>query len=71
MKASYPPGIAKEDWKIFNLINRKLNNEVLFKNFRDLRIDSLKQIKNHSDFDSLPETNLKQIGSEKGNFFND
>ena len=56
MKASYPPGIAKEDWKIFNLINRKLNNEVLFKNFRDLRIDSLKQIKNHSDFDLLPET---------------
>ena len=71
MKASYPPGIAKEDWKIFNLINRKLNNEVLFKNFRDLRIDSLKQIKNHSDFDSLPETNLKQIGSEKSNFFNE
>ena len=33
VKATYPPGDSKEDWKIFNLINKKIKNESLFKNF--------------------------------------
>ena len=37
LKATYPPGVAKEDWKIFNLIFKKLKNQDLFKNFTELR----------------------------------
>ena len=37
VKSTYPPGEAKEDWKIFNLIYKNLKNEDLFKNFNELR----------------------------------
>tara|TARA_B100000029_G_scaffold16464_1_gene16929 strand:+ start:2109 stop:4139 length:2031 start_codon:yes stop_codon:yes gene_type:complete len=70
-KASYPTGISKEDWKIFNLINIKLKNEHLFKNFQELRDDTLRKIKNHSDYDLLPKKNLKNLKSENGILYNE
>ena len=71
LKASYPPGSSKEDWKIFNSIYKKIRNNFLFKNFQELRKDTLNKIKEHSNYDLLPNTNLKIIGSEKGDFFDE
>ena len=71
LKASYPPGLSKEDWKIFNLINKKLKNYPIFKNFLELREDSIKKIKNHSDYDLLPKINTKLIKYENSEFFNE
>jgi len=56
-KASYPAGEALEDWKIFNLINYKINNSNLFNNHLELREASIKEIPNFSKIDSLPTNN--------------
>ena len=71
IKASYPPGSAKEDWKIFNLINQKLKKENLFKNFNDLRLNTMSKIKNHTDIDLLPKTNHKLLKFHNGDFFSE
>ena len=71
VKANYPPGDAKEDWKIFNMIYKIMKNDLLFKNFHDLREDSIKNIKNHKDFDVLPKINPKSIRSDKEDFFSE
>ena len=71
LKASYPPGSSKEDWKIFNLISKKLKNDFIFKNFRELRNDTIKKIKNHSDYDLLPKINPSSIKFEDSEFFNE
>ncbi len=53
-KASYPVGEALEDWKIFNLIFKRLNkNENLF-NFESLRKEVLNLIPNFSKLNHLP-----------------
>ena len=71
VKASYPPGNSKEDWKIFNLLTNQIENNNLFKNFNDLRTDTLTKIKNHSGFDLLPKTNINNIIFEKTEFINE
>ena len=71
IKASYPPGNSKEDWKIFNLLTNQIENNNLFKNFNDLRTDTLTKIKNHSGFDLLPKTNINNIIFEKTEFINE
>ena len=55
----------------FNSIYKKIRNNFLFKNFQELRKDTLNKIKEHSNYDLLPNTNLKIIGSEKGDFFDE
>ena len=54
-KASYPPGNSLESWKIFNLISKRINNEVLFNNYQDLKNSTLKTIKNFTKIDQLPK----------------
>ena len=54
-KASYPTNEAMEDWKIFNLISKKLYNSNLFSDFLSIRRLALKQIPNFSGIDLLPE----------------
>ena len=71
IKSTYPPGDAKEDWKIFNLISRQLKNQDLFKSFRELRNNTLEKVKDHSDFDILPKTKINKTNSEVGNFTNE
>ncbi len=71
IKASYPPGEAKEDWKIFNIINKKLKNDLLFKNFHELRQMTIDKIKNHTDYDLLPKINPKIIKTENSDYFNE
>ena len=44
-KATYPPGDAKEDWKIFNIISKRLTDKEIFKNFTELRKDCLTKIR--------------------------
>ena len=68
LKASYPTGNAKEDWKIFNLINKELKNDEIFRNFNDLRNDTLKKIKSNSNFDLLPKTNTANLSFENVDF---
>jgi NADH-quinone oxidoreductase subunit G len=54
-KASYPPGEALEDWKIFNLILKKLDQVCLFKNIESLREEVCGLIPNFSEIGSLPK----------------
>ena len=71
VKSSYPPGDSKEDWKIFNLIIKKLANQDLFKSFKQLREATLKEVKNHSEFDLLPDTKVDKKVNEIGNMKNE
>ena len=57
-KASYPPGEAIEDWKIFNLISNNINKKNLFNNFSSLRSNVLESIKDFIDIDMLPKKNI-------------
>ena len=57
-KASYPIGESKEDWKIFNLIMKKLNQNN--KNFRFdlLRKEAKEMIQNFTEINELPKKNI-------------
>jgi len=63
-KASYPIGEALEDWKIFNLIIKKLGDKNNLSNFDQLRKEALNTIPNFSKINELPnrsETENKKI----------
>ncbi len=70
-KSSYPLGDAKEDWKIFKLISKKIKNEENFKSFRDLRENTLSKIKNNTGFDLLPNTKTQKLDYQTSKFFNE
>ncbi len=53
-KASYPIGEALEDWKIFNLILKKLNKTESLSNFDLLRREVLDALPNFSKLNELP-----------------
>ena len=53
-KASYPIGDALEDWKISNLIIKKLNKTQDLSNFNLLRKEVLNFIPNFSKLNELP-----------------
>jgi len=53
-KASYPIGEALEDWKIFNLILKKLDKNESLTNFDSLRKEVLNSIPNFSKLNELP-----------------
>ena len=67
-KATYPPGGAKSDLEIFNLITKKLYEEKLFTSEFNLRELSLKNLKDFSVIDDLPDTNIKSVKYDKGTF---
>ncbi len=67
-KASYPIGEALEDWKIFNLIFKKLEkNESLLK-YEILRSEVLKSIPNFTKINDLPTFNQINEKSISTNF---
>jgi len=70
-KSTYPPGSSKEDWKIFNLILNNLKEDGKFKNFVELRTDTISKIKNYTDFDLLPKKTIQDLKSESGSFTNE
>ena len=53
-KASYPIGDSLEDWKIFNLIMKKLHKTESLSNFDSLRKEVLNFIPNFSKLNELP-----------------
>ena len=59
-KASYPIGDALEDWKIFNLILKKLNKNEDLSKFDVLRKEVLNSIPNFSNLNELPI--FKEVG---------
>ena len=71
VKATHPIGDSKEDWKIFNLLNKKVKNNELFKNYKALLEDTLSKIKNTKGFDSLPVIETKDIKFKKGELINE
>ena len=66
-KASYPIGESLEDWKIFNQVIKKLDNQEKTLNFDQLRTEVLNNIPNFSDLNSLPkirETKKNEIEAD-------
>ncbi len=70
-KASYPIGDAKEDWKIFNLILKKMNfqNEIL--KFEALRKEAINSIINYSDLNELPKFKAPEDRNISSNFISE
>jgi NADH-quinone oxidoreductase subunit G len=54
-KASYPIGDSLEDWKIFNLILKKLRKTNNLNNFDSLRKEAINSTKNFSQINELPK----------------
>ncbi len=56
-KASYPIGLAMEDWKIFNLILKNLGkfDKKNYANHQNLREEVIKSIIDYSDLNELPK----------------
>ena len=63
-KASYPPGLAKEDWEIFDLISLSFGNANTFKSLDDLREKLFDTHPTLSHYDIVPELNLSSIKFE-------
>ena len=70
-KASYPIGDALEDWKIFNLILKKLNKEDSLSNFDLLRQEVLKSIKNFTKLNELPNFHESKFKKTSSDFINE
>ena len=54
-KASYPPGLAKEDYKIFNLLNQKLIQKNIYDSFNEIRKEVLGHLTDFEKIGSLPK----------------
>ena len=57
-KASYPIGDSLEDWKIFNLILKKLEKIESLNNFETLRKEAINSIVNFSQINDLPKKTI-------------
>jgi len=69
-KASYPTGEALEDWKIFNLISKNLDNNELIQDYALLKKEALEQIPSFSKIDHLPNKKLN-LNKKKNSVFTD
>ena len=69
VKSSYATGEAKEDWRIFNLLSKKLNSDYLLNSFNDLRENTIKNIINYSGFDTLPITKIDKSNFDPKSYF--
>ncbi len=70
-KASYPIGESKEDWKIFNSIIKKLDqNNKNFK-FESLRKEVKEKIQNFTEINELPEKTLANMKDIKCEFISE
>tara|TARA_Y100000817_G_scaffold134589_1_gene105462 strand:+ start:1 stop:918 length:918 start_codon:yes stop_codon:yes gene_type:complete len=70
-KASYPIGEALEDWKIFNLIIKKINTSNGLSNFDLLRKEVLNLIPNFSKLNELPVYKDDTNKVNKSNFISE
>ena len=69
-KASYPIGDSLEDWKIFNLILKKLGKIENLNNFETLRKEAINSIKNFSQINDLPKKKMNKSEKIQSNFSN-
>ncbi len=67
-KASYPIGEALEDWRIFNLILKKLDKKENISNFDLLRKEVLSSIPNFTDLNLLPSYKDTEIKDTSPSF---
>ncbi len=70
-KASYPIGEALEDWKIFNLILKKLEMTDYLSSFDSLRKEVLNTIPNFTKLNELPNFIDSRIEKITSNFINE
>jgi NADH-quinone oxidoreductase subunit G len=70
-KASYPIGDSQEDWKIFNLILKKLGKMESLNNFETLRKEAIESIVNFSQINELPNTIINKNEKIKSTFINE
>jgi len=70
-KASYPIGEAKEDWKILNLILKKIDKNIKTFKFDDIRKDVLNHISNFAGMNQLPEKKVIQHTSTDNKFISE
>ena len=64
-KVSYPPGQAKEDWEIFDIISLSFGNANTFKSLDDLREKLFDAYPTLRHYDVVPELNLSGINFEE------
>ena len=67
-KASYPIGESLEDWKIFNLIIKKISDKKNLSNFNQLRKEVLNSISNFTKINELPKSSQIQSENIQTNF---
>ena len=70
-KASYPIGEALEDWKIFNLILKKLEKSDYLSNFDSLRKETLSLIPNFTEINKLPSFDESKVSNTLPNFLSE
>ena len=70
-KASYPIGESLEDWKIFNLILKKLGKNENLSNFDLLRKEVLNLIPNYTNLNELPSFKESEIINTSANFISE
>ncbi|MAJ86204.1 MAG: NADH-quinone oxidoreductase subunit G [Candidatus Pelagibacter sp.] len=70
-KASYPPGLAKEDYSILNDLNFKIFGKNIYNDFSELRNEVVKNIPNFSGFESLPNKEIQNTKKINNKFFNE
>ena len=70
-KASYPIGDSLEDWKIFNLILKKLGKLENLNNFETLRKEVINSITNFSQINNLPKRFVKKNNKKNAEFYSE
>tara|TARA_B100000963_G_scaffold357355_1_gene379356 strand:- start:27624 stop:29630 length:2007 start_codon:yes stop_codon:yes gene_type:complete len=60
-KASYPPGLAKEDWEIFKNIADSNNKDLGFNSFDELRNIMITEYPFLGEYDKIPNCNYNNI----------
>ena len=70
-KASYPIGESLEDWKIFNLILKKLGKLDNLNNFETLRKEAINSVTNFSQINSLPKRSVKKNSKNNTKFYSE
>ena len=70
-KASYPIGDSLEDWKIFNLILKKLGKINYLNNFETLRKESINSVVNFSEINELPKKIINKNYKINSDFYSE
>ena len=70
-KASYPIGESLEDWKIFNLILKKLKKNNNLSSFDSLRKEVLNLIPNYTKLNELPSYKESLDNNSSSNFLSE